>query len=102
SALLSSLFSLLNLVLLFVYDARLALVAMGLMLVLVVVFAVSSYLQVRYQRRLGEQAGRLAGTVLQLINGIPKLRAAGAEGRAFAFWAERFAQQREVAYQARR
>jgi NHLM bacteriocin system ABC transporter ATP-binding protein len=102
SALLSSIFTLFNVVLLFIYDARLALVAVGLIFVLVVVFAVSSYLQVRYQRLLGERAGRLAGTVVQLINGIPKLRAAGAEGRAFAFWAERFAQQREVAYQARR
>jgi ATP-binding cassette subfamily C protein len=102
SVVLSSTFALLNLGLLFVYDARLALVAMALMLVLVVGFAVSSYLQVRYQRLVGERAGRLAGTVLQLINGVPKLRAAGAEGRAFAVWSERFALLREVAYRARR
>jgi NHLM bacteriocin system ABC transporter ATP-binding protein len=101
SALLSSLFSVFSFALLFVYEPRLALVATGLVLVLIVVVAVSSYLQVRYQRLLGERAGRLAGTVLQLINGVPKLRAAGAEGRAFAFWAEQFAVQRQVAYQAR-
>ena len=40
--------------------------------------------------------------MLQLISGVPKLRAAGAECRAFARWADPFAEQRQVAYKARR
>ena len=101
SATVCDLFGLLGIVLLFIYAPGLAVVATGLTVVLAAVLAVSFFLQLRYQRRLGDRTGRLAGTVLQLIGGISKLRAAGAEGRAFAFWAEQLAGQRRVAHQAR-
>jgi ATP-binding cassette subfamily C protein len=101
STLLSAVFGMFSIVLLFVYEPCLALVATGLIGVLVAVLAASTCLQLRYQRRIGERAGRLAGTVLQLIDGVSRLRAAGAEPRAFAFWVEQFAEQRRIAYRAR-
>ena len=71
------LFGLLGIVLLFVYAPGLAVVATGLTVVLAAFLAVSFFLQLRHQRRLGNRTCRLAGTVLQLISGISKLRAAG-------------------------
>jgi NHLM bacteriocin system ABC transporter ATP-binding protein len=97
----SAVFGLPSFVLMFFYDARLAAVASGLVALLLLAFWLSSRYQIRYQRRISDLAGRLAGTVLQLINGLPKLRVAGAEDRAFAFWASRFAEQRQMSYQAR-
>ncbi|HEY7062222.1 MAG TPA: NHLP bacteriocin export ABC transporter permease/ATPase subunit [Chloroflexota bacterium] len=101
SVILSSVFSIVSFVQLFIFDVRLALVATGLVLVLIAVVLVSTVIQVRQQRVIADQGGRLSGAVLQLLNGISKLRVAGAEGRAFAYWAARFAEQRRNQYQAR-
>jgi ATP-binding cassette subfamily C protein len=101
SALLSVVFGAFSLALMFVYAPHLAVVATGLLVVIAVVVVVTSRQQLRHHRLLGERSGRLAGTVLQLINGVGKLRIAGAETRAFSVWAEQFAGQRRVAYQAR-
>ncbi len=101
TAILGGIFSLFNLLLLFAYDVRLALVAMGLVLLAVAFTSGAGYLQVRHQRALAELQGRIAGTVLQFINGIAKFRVAGAEQRAFATWAEQFSRQRRVTFAAR-
>ena len=101
SVILSSVFSIVSFVQLFIFDMRLALVATGLVLILIGVMIVSTIMQVRQQRVIAELGGRLSGAVLQLLNGVSKLRVAGAEGRAFAYWAARFAEQRRHTYQAR-
>jgi ATP-binding cassette subfamily C protein len=101
TTLLSGAFSALSFILLFIYDARLGLLACGLIVVLGLGLAVAISLQVRYQRTIAAWAGVVAGRTLELINGVAKFRVAGAEDRAFAYWASRFADQRRVAYQAR-
>ena len=101
ASLIASLFSLYSFVLLFVLDFRLALLASALAVILIAFVAWTGYLQVDHQRVLGELAGRLSGSVLQLINGVAKFRVAGAESRAFAYWAGQFSEQRRVAYRAR-
>jgi NHLM bacteriocin system ABC transporter ATP-binding protein len=101
SVILSSVFSIVSFVQLFVFDMRLALVATGLVLILIGVMIVSTLIQVRQQRVIADLSGRLSGAVLQLLNGVSKLRVAGAERRAFAYWAARFAEQRRHTYQAR-
>lgn len=93
--------SIFNLVLLFVYDAGLASVAIGLVLILTVMSAISSRLQLRFQREVSAVQGRISGVLLQLITGISKIRVAGVEDRAFAVWARQFAQQRKLSYRAR-
>ena len=41
---------------------------------------------------LQEMQGYLNGLTVQLISGVPKLRVAGAEKRAFAFWSKKFSE----------
>jgi NHLM bacteriocin system ABC transporter ATP-binding protein len=100
-SILSSIFSVFSFFLLFVYDVRLALVALGLTLFTLAVIIGFSVWELRYQRSLSELQGRVSGQVLQLITGISKLRVAGAETRAFRLWSREFANQRRVAYKAR-
>ncbi|HEV3072835.1 MAG TPA: NHLP bacteriocin export ABC transporter permease/ATPase subunit [Thermoanaerobaculia bacterium] len=95
-------FSLFSFALLFYYSWRLALVATGLIAVLMAVTAALIYLQLRHQRDVLELQGRLASLLFGLISGIDKLHLGGAEGRAFARWAEVFAEQRRRTVKAQR
>jgi len=98
SALLGSVFSLLNLVLLFYYSSKLAWVALVLVAILLLVTTIGSMFRLHYERQLAEGAGMLAGKVLQFLLGISKLRAAGAEGRAFGLWAADYARQQRLVF----
>jgi ATP-binding cassette subfamily C protein len=100
STIVSSLFSVFNLALLFYYDVRLGLLALLLAVITVGVMVFASYRQLRYQRPLATLQGKISGLVLQLITGIPKLRVAAAEARAFAEWARAFAAQKRLSYGA--
>ncbi len=99
---LAAVFSLFSFALLFYYSWRLALLATALVLVLAAVTAGLSYLQLRHQRALLALQGKIASLVFGLIHGIGKLRVAGAETRAFARWAARFAEQRQRTLAAQR
>ena len=89
----SSVFSLLNLGLLFFYSPPLALIAVAVALINIAVTIVSGILTLRQVRPLLERQGKLSGVVVQLINGVTKLRVAGAESRAFAYWGKEYRQQ---------
>jgi NHLM bacteriocin system ABC transporter ATP-binding protein len=93
-AALAAVFSGLSLALLFYFSPPLALMALALITVLVLAGAFAALLQVRRQTRWLDARGRLSALLFGLIHGIAKLRIAGAERRAFALWAERFAQVR--------
>jgi NHLM bacteriocin system ABC transporter ATP-binding protein len=101
AAVLSSLFSIFNLILLFAYSSTLAVTALILVVILIAIIVIAGFIQVRYERAMVAVEGRLSGTVLQFVNGISKFRVAGAEQRAFAFWARGFTEQRSAAYKAR-
>ena len=101
AALLSGIFSIFSFGLLFYYNGRLAGVATGLVLIAVTVTTWAGYLQIHYQRKLVDLQGRISGIVLQLITGMAKFRVAGAEDRAFTFWAKEFGAQKKLAYKAR-
>jgi len=94
-------FSSVNLVLLFWYEWRLALVVVGLSMAGIFFGIISSILQIRYQRLLNDTEGRISGMLLQLISGIAKLRVAGVEDRAFAVWAKDFSIKRQFVYKSR-
>ncbi|MTF40244.1 NHLP bacteriocin export ABC transporter permease/ATPase subunit [Cyanobacterium aponinum] len=94
--LLSGIFALLNLGLMFIYSVKLALVAMGITLVAAIVTTVSSTMLVRRQRKTEELDGELNGLSIELINGVSKLRVAAAEERAFAAWAKKFGQRTKL------
>ncbi len=89
----AALFALLNLGLLFVYSIKLALVAVAVAIVAIVVTTLSGALLIRKIRPMLELQGDISGQTVQLINGISKLRVAGAEERAFATWSKRYSQQ---------
>jgi ATP-binding cassette subfamily C protein len=91
--LITGLFALLNLALLFFYSIKLALIAIGTALIVIIITAVSGLFLVRKVRPLLELQGDIFGQVVQLINSISKLRVAGAEERAFACWSKNYSRQ---------
>ncbi len=91
--LITSFFALLNLVLLFYYSWNLALVAVAVAVVSLAVTTFSGLILVRKVRPLLEVKGNIFGQTVQLINGISKLRVAGAEERAFASWSKNYSRQ---------
>jgi NHLM bacteriocin system ABC transporter ATP-binding protein len=101
TSLLAGLMALGNLAVLFLYSGTLALVATGLVLGAVAITAGVGYLRVRQEAERLSWQGRVSGLLLQLLNGIAKLRVAGAEGRAFARWAAAFSGQRRAALKQR-
>ena len=102
STILNSVFSVFSLALLFYYSPPLAAVTLGLVVVAFAVTIGIANVYVRNLRQLQEIQADVSGAVLQLLQGIIKIRVAGAEGYAFAQWAGRFAQQKRLAYRGRR
>jgi NHLM bacteriocin system ABC transporter ATP-binding protein len=94
-------FSLLSFPLLFYYDSKLAMIALAIAAVAFGIVGAAGYFQLKYQRDLRNVEGKISGLIFQIITGISKLRVAGAEGYAFAYWAKKFAEQRRLAYRAR-
>lgn len=86
--LLSGTTALMNLVMMLVHSGTLTLIGMGLAIVNVIITIASSKLTSKAQKQVQMGAGQLSGLVVQLINGVPKLRVAAAEERAFATWAK--------------
>ena len=101
-AFLSGFSSLFSFALLFYYDVALALLAGFLVFIAAALTTFMGYLQVRQQRTVTQLKGKLSGYILQLINGVAKFRVAGVENQVFAFWADKFGQQRHAMYQAKR
>jgi NHLM bacteriocin system ABC transporter ATP-binding protein len=102
TSILAAVFSLFSFGLLFYYSPRLALVATALVLALAALTALMVYLQLRHQRQILAFQGKVSSLLFGLIGGIAKLRVAGAERRAYALWARRFADQRERTLRAQR
>ena len=102
AAVVSGIFSLFSLVLLFYYSWRLALIASLLVALLVGVTWFLARAQMRHHRAAFRIQGAIDGLVFQMISGIGKLRIAHAEHYALARWAERFAEQRRETLAVRR
>lgn len=101
TGLLSGLFSLSNLVLLFHYDLVLGAVGTVLIAVSLVASVGIGLLQLRSQRAILASRSRISGMMLQFLTGISKLKLAGAEPQAFARWARSFGEQRDRQYRNR-
>ncbi|MBC7810149.1 MAG: NHLP bacteriocin export ABC transporter permease/ATPase subunit [Burkholderiales bacterium] len=99
-SLLGAIFTGFNLLLLFYYDATLALVATAIFVVSVCCTLLFGRLRLRYWRESVHWQGKNAGLVLQVLNAIPKLRAAGAEESAYRLWQRGFRQQRQAVFAA--
>jgi NHLM bacteriocin system ABC transporter ATP-binding protein len=92
----------LNLILVFFYDLPLALIAVALITFCAAVCAIAGYRQVLWQRRIYANRRQLSSTVFQLLTGLPKIRVAAAEDRAFVKWSVTFTGGRVFAMRARR
>ncbi|HAC65796.1 MAG TPA: NHLP bacteriocin export ABC transporter permease/ATPase subunit [Cyanothece sp. UBA12306] len=91
--LLRSFFALLNLGLLFYYNWQLALIALILATITSITTIISGLITTEQIRFLQEVNGEIFGFTVQLIEGISKLRVAGAENRAFNHWVQKYRQQ---------
>ncbi|MDJ0797709.1 MAG: NHLP bacteriocin export ABC transporter permease/ATPase subunit [Calothrix sp. MO_167.B12] len=89
----TSIFSLLNLVLLIVYSFPLALVAIVIAFIAVIITTIFSIITRQKMRPLQQLSGEVFGLTVQLIGGVSKLRVAAAESEAFACWANKYTQQ---------
>ena len=100
-AVLSGIFTSVNLVLMFYYSTKLTLI--GLLLIVlagIFLFFVCRSLS-SYSRSVLNYTGELGGMVFQFMAGIGKLRSAGAEVRAYSRWARLFSEQMHTQNTAR-
>jgi NHLM bacteriocin system ABC transporter ATP-binding protein len=102
SSILSGIFSVFSLVLLFWYSWQLAIVATALIAVAVSISFTFGYFQISCQRDILKQQGRISGMMLQFIGGIAKFRVSGTEARVFAVWAREFTKQKLIYLRARK
>lgn len=100
-AVLSALFTSFNLILMFYYASKLALIGLGLIALAVLFVWLVCRSLFGSVRRVYRLKGELSGMVFQLMAGIGKLRSAGAETRAFARWAAVFSEQMRAQYSGR-
>ena len=93
---LSIIFLLPALLVIFVYDVALGAVTSAFGLVALIVTVTLGLRQVSPYERMIRASHRLTGVLFQFINGISKLRIDGAEGSAYAVWAQHFGEQQRA------
>lgn len=100
-AMISGIFSVFYLALLFFYDLKLALLALFLGLVVAgftLTISLLAYKHVVFMRRMDAM---ISGFLLMAIRGINKIRVTGSKEKVFSLWADRYAQQK-VHYRQKR
>ncbi|KTD47029.1 ABC transporter [Legionella rubrilucens] len=100
NSLLSGIFSLFSLLLLFYYDVRLAVTATLIILILCAYTLLISLRQLRHYKEQETLQGDLSGMVVQLLGGIGKIQSSGREKTAFSQWAIKNSQIKQAAYRA--
>ncbi len=95
---LSSLMSLLYVTQIFRYAPALVLPSLAILLTTVVFSMVSATKQMRISKKIMEESARESGMSFAMINGVQKIKLAGAEKRAFARWARCFSNSARLRY----
>lgn len=98
----SGLFAGISFLLMFIYDAALAVYGLVFAVVVLAVMAVVVRRQLAFLYDFREAEGRVTGRVVETLAGINKLRLAAAEERAFARWADAFAVQQRANWKSGR
>jgi NHLM bacteriocin system ABC transporter ATP-binding protein len=93
-SLMAGLFCWFSILLMFYYDAALALIAVGLTILRGLLIVGASAMRLYHENRHFNLQGKVGGLVLQLLAGIGKLRVAAATIRALALWSKQFAAQK--------
>lgn len=97
---LSSIFSVFNLCLLFYYNYGLALIAVALTLVTLFCTLCINLIQLKQQRESIRLDNKNAGFLFQLINGVAKVKMTGSQKRAFVKWSDLFSKKRKAGFSA--
>lgn len=98
----SGLFAGISFLLMFFYDAALAVYGLVFAAAVLAVMAAIVRRQLTYLYEFREAEGRVTGRVVDTLAGINKLRLAAAEERAFARWADAFAVQQRANWKSGR
>jgi len=95
---LTSLSSLLYLPRIFHYAPALVLPALGIIAVTLIYTVATTLAQMRISKQIMEKGAKESGMSFALINGVQKIKLAGAEKRAFGRWARTYAEAAELSY----
>ncbi len=101
NSIISGIFSLFNVCLMFYYSWKLTLVAMGLIVIAALTTIGFGMMQISEYRKLAKTSGWLSGQVLQFISGIAKFRVSGTESRAFSTWTRGYSRQKTSSTRSR-
>jgi len=101
-ALITGIFSLYGIAVMFACSVSGALVAVALLAVLMGVLAFAATKLKEPLRVVEEVGGAVSGTILQMVSGMGRIRLNGAETRMFARWGEQFSKVRGAAVTGRR
>jgi NHLM bacteriocin system ABC transporter ATP-binding protein len=93
-SLMAGLFCWFSILLMLIYDARLALIALALLFIRAILIVGTSALRIYHETHQFNLQGKVEGFVLQLLASIGKLRVAAAGGRALAVWSRLFSAQK--------
>jgi NHLM bacteriocin system ABC transporter ATP-binding protein len=96
NALLGGIFSVANLGIMLIYDASLAAFALLYTVVAATILYFLNRKKMALDRVVLERKGQVTGLLMEILNGIAKLRVAAAEFRAFSRWSSAFAAQRTI------
>ena len=95
---LTSVFSLIYILQIFVYAPGLVVPALLVILATVLLAAVSAAMQMKISRKQMKLASKSNGLSYALISGVQKIKLSGAEKRAFAKWGDLYAAQAKLTY----
>jgi len=95
---LTSLFSLMHIKQFFTFAPVLSIPALLIVLTTIAVSSISSILQVKITQQMMQNEAKESGMTFSMINGIAKIKLAGAEKRFFARWAKTYAKSAELKY----
>lgn len=87
NVILTGLFSILFLIIMYIYSPLLTSVALGVAILSAIITGICCYHKVSALRKSFEMQGKIRGALLQIISGVGKLRVSGAENSAFSYWA---------------
>ena len=100
--LLTGLTTSLNLGLLFYYNAKMAMIALLLGLLVLAVTVIGTVSIHKHYRVLMKLAGEFSGFVFEIANAVGKIRIAGAQRRVFTLWMRRYTEQVSLMLKAQR
>ncbi len=93
-SLMAGLFCWFSILLMVIYDAKLALIALALLFVRAILIVGTSALRIYHETHQFNLQGKVEGFVLQLLASVGKLRVAAATVRALSVWSRQFAAQK--------